>query len=153
MDLKVKFDGQEIIVTKPGTDFLLAYCKRPDSPNLVLTRKRKTPRMGGRRRNMLIANRLRSVHIPTASNRWQNMADTKKPSDAEDHRLPFHFRKSSLFRVIHADGAYGGISPNGNIHFALYNERFPIPKITSRGFTKDGRLNIAVPEASFLQCA
>jgi len=38
MDLKVKFDGQEIIVTKPGTDFMLAYRKRPDSPNLVLTR-------------------------------------------------------------------------------------------------------------------
>jgi hypothetical protein len=29
---------QEIIVTKPGTDFMLAYRKRPDSPNLVLTR-------------------------------------------------------------------------------------------------------------------
>ena len=32
-----EFDGQEIIVTKPGTDFMLAYRKRPDSPNLVLT--------------------------------------------------------------------------------------------------------------------
>jgi hypothetical protein len=38
MDLKVKFDGQEIIVTKPGTDFMLAYRKRSVSPNLVLTR-------------------------------------------------------------------------------------------------------------------
>jgi hypothetical protein len=26
------------VVTKPGTDCLLAYRKRPDSPNLVLTR-------------------------------------------------------------------------------------------------------------------
>jgi hypothetical protein len=38
MDIEVKFDGAEIIVTKPGTDFMLAYRKRPDSPNLVLTR-------------------------------------------------------------------------------------------------------------------
>ena len=38
MDIEVKFDGKEIIVTKPGTDFMLAYRKRPDSPNLVLTR-------------------------------------------------------------------------------------------------------------------
>lgn len=38
MDLEVKFDGEEIIVTKPGTDFMLAYRKRPHSPNLVLTR-------------------------------------------------------------------------------------------------------------------
>ena len=38
MDLEVKFDGTEIIVTKPGTDFTLAYQKRPDSPMLKLTR-------------------------------------------------------------------------------------------------------------------
>jgi hypothetical protein len=38
MDLKVKFDGEEIIITKPGTDFMLAYRKRPDSPTLKLTR-------------------------------------------------------------------------------------------------------------------
>jgi hypothetical protein len=38
MDLHVKFDGKEIIVTKPGTDFMLAYRKRPDSPTLDLTR-------------------------------------------------------------------------------------------------------------------
>ena len=38
MDLMVKFDGEEIIVTKPGTDFMLAYRKRPDSPTLKLTR-------------------------------------------------------------------------------------------------------------------
>jgi hypothetical protein len=43
MDLKVKFDGQEIIVTMPGTDFMLAYRKRPDSPNLVLTRSWEKP--------------------------------------------------------------------------------------------------------------
>ena len=38
MDLHVKFDGKEIIVTKPGTDFMLAYRKRLDSPTLMLTR-------------------------------------------------------------------------------------------------------------------
>ena len=38
MDIEVKFDGEEIIVTKPGTDFMLAYWKRPDSPTLKLTR-------------------------------------------------------------------------------------------------------------------
>ena len=38
MDLHVKFDGHEIIVTRPGTDMMTAYRKRPDSPNLALTR-------------------------------------------------------------------------------------------------------------------
>ena len=36
-------DGDEIVVTKPGTDFLLAYRKRSDSPNLVLTRSWEKP--------------------------------------------------------------------------------------------------------------
>ena len=43
MDLHVKFDGHEIIVTRPGTDMMTAYRKRPDSPNLVLTRSWETP--------------------------------------------------------------------------------------------------------------
>jgi hypothetical protein len=43
MDLHVKFDGHEIIVTRPGTDMMTAYRKRPDSPNLVLTRSWEKP--------------------------------------------------------------------------------------------------------------
>jgi hypothetical protein len=43
MDLKVELKGDEIVVLKPGTDFLLAYCKRPDSPQLVLTRSWEKP--------------------------------------------------------------------------------------------------------------
>ena len=38
MDLRVKFDGHEIIVTRPGTDMMTAYRKAPDRPNLILTR-------------------------------------------------------------------------------------------------------------------
>ena len=38
MDLHVKFDGHEIIVTRPGTDMMTAYRKAPDRPNLILTR-------------------------------------------------------------------------------------------------------------------
>jgi hypothetical protein len=37
MDIEAKFDCVKIIVTKPGTDFMLAFRKRPDQPNLVLT--------------------------------------------------------------------------------------------------------------------
>jgi hypothetical protein len=43
MDLHVKFDGHEIIITRPGTDMMTAYRKRPDSPNLVLTRSWEKP--------------------------------------------------------------------------------------------------------------
>ena len=43
MDLHVELDGDEIVVTRPRKDFLLAYRKRPDSPNLVLTRSWMSP--------------------------------------------------------------------------------------------------------------
>jgi hypothetical protein len=36
MDLHVELDGDEILVTSPGTDFLLAYRKTPDRQNLEL---------------------------------------------------------------------------------------------------------------------
>ena len=38
MDLHVELLGDEIVVTKPGTEFMTAYRKRPDSPTLNLTR-------------------------------------------------------------------------------------------------------------------
>ena len=44
MDLHIKFDGHEIIVTRPGTDMMTAYRKAPDKPNLILTRAGKIPR-------------------------------------------------------------------------------------------------------------
>ena len=38
MNVQVKFDGTEIIVTRPGTDTMTAYRKASDRPNLILTR-------------------------------------------------------------------------------------------------------------------
>lgn len=43
------------------------------------------------------------------------------------HEVRFEYIKSNFFRVIHADGAWGGISPRGNIHISFYNERAAIP--------------------------
>ena len=43
LDLEIKFDGTEIIVTRPGTDFMLAFRKASDRPNLVLTRSWEQP--------------------------------------------------------------------------------------------------------------
>jgi hypothetical protein len=36
MDIKVELKGEEIVVTRPGTDFMMAYGKAPDRPNLVV---------------------------------------------------------------------------------------------------------------------
>jgi hypothetical protein len=34
MYLHIKFDGHEIVVTRPGTNMMTAYRKAPDRPNL-----------------------------------------------------------------------------------------------------------------------
>ena len=38
MGLHVELLGDEIVVTRPGSDFMTAYRKKPDSPTLKLTR-------------------------------------------------------------------------------------------------------------------
>jgi hypothetical protein len=38
MDLHVELLGEEIVVTRPKTDFLLAYRKRIDRRSLIVTR-------------------------------------------------------------------------------------------------------------------
>lgn len=38
VDIQVEVLGKEIVVTRPGTDFMIEYRKRSDSPTLKLTR-------------------------------------------------------------------------------------------------------------------
>ena len=58
------------------------------------------------------------------------MADDSEPAkgngDAGGNRVAFDYIKGQHFRAIRADGAIGGITPSGSIHFALYSERHPI---------------------------
>ena len=68
--------------------------------------------------------------------------DDKPGKQAE--RVVFHWIKSNAFRVIHAEGAHGGITPNGKIQMALFNERQPIPQQTSHEVEKasDGSFKV-----------
>jgi len=61
--------------------------------------------------------------------------DLDRPDDLKQQVT---FIKSSQFRVIYVEGAYGGLSPRGRISFALYNERTPIPQATEVGRNPDG---------------
>lgn len=51
--------------------------------------------------------------------------------DAPVHAFKAHYQKSNFFRVIHADGCYGGPTPRGLMSLAFYNERGAIPRVTS----------------------
>lgn len=65
-------------------------------------------------------------------------------SDEDNAQMPpeivFHFEKSPQHRVVHVDGAFGGPTPQGLFHLALYSERNPIPQSVTQELTKDGAL-------------
>jgi hypothetical protein len=58
------------------------------------------------------------------------MADTVK--------IPVHYVKSNAFRVVHADGAYGGATAHGFIQMAFYSERVAYPRETILEISPDG---------------
>ena len=57
----------------------------------------------------------------------------------DQKEISFNYVKSNLFRVIHADGAWGGLSPRGDIHIAFYNERAAIPDFSKVTVSSDGQ--------------
>src|SRR5579864_2737365 len=42
-------------------------------------------------------------------------------------RILYVYRDSPAFRTVHASGAYGGITPSGDIFAAIYSERTEVP--------------------------
>jgi hypothetical protein len=65
------------------------------------------------------------------------MARKAKTAPKKPTSIDFHLIKSNSFRVVYCNGAFGGLTPRGEISMAFYNERFPLPtKVTNR--LKDG---------------
>ncbi len=48
--------------------------------------------------------------------------------ESPPERIEFHYIKGSAFRVVHADGVWGGPTSRGYITMAFYSERSPIPQ-------------------------
>lgn len=72
------------------------------------------------------------------------MAKPKKHTTKKNklsQEVTFHYQKTSSYRSYHVDGAYGGLSPNGNLHIQPYVERAPIPKTETYKIQK-GKLEI-----------
>jgi len=60
--------------------------------------------------------------------------------------VKFDYLKSNTFRVLHADGIYGGITPQGLLQIAFFSERFPIPTQMVYEVTPAGKLGKEIPE-------
>ncbi len=57
--------------------------------------------------------------------------------EQQPDNISFDFIKSNFFRVVHVDGAWGGVGPRG-IQMALFSERAPIPKSVEYRIGTDG---------------
>lgn len=71
------------------------------------------------------------------------MANDESPEAPDADDLPratigYDLIKSHYFRVIWAEGAFGGVSPSGHINMSLFNERFPLPTHVEHTLAKDG---------------
>jgi hypothetical protein len=60
------------------------------------------------------------------------------PTTPIPEKIRFFFIKSNYFRVVHVDGAFGGLTPQGRIFVSMYSERGPIPEIVSHTVTQGG---------------
>ena len=71
------------------------------------------------------------------------MSGTSKPSEGdpsdEREKIHFHYIKANHFRVVHADGVHGGVTPRGYIQMNFYSERSAIPKVSVYAIA-DGKL-------------
>jgi hypothetical protein len=60
-------------------------------------------------------------------------------ADLSSKHVRLHYVKSAAFHSMHADGVFGGLTPNGLIHVAFFAERFPIPTQIDIGLGDDGK--------------
>lgn len=62
------------------------------------------------------------------------------PENLPLSNIKFHYIKSNFFRVIHVDGAIGGITPARQIFVSLFSERAALPKMIEQTIKLDGTL-------------
>lgn len=75
------------------------------------------------------------------------MAEKEKEEQAST-KVRFHHTKSGLFRVVHADGLTGSITPRGDLFICFYSERLPIPDSVVVEISPEGELIREVKEES-----
>ena len=69
------------------------------------------------------------------------MPENPLPSSVE-----YNYVKSQYFRVIHVNGAFGGLNPDGNLFMALFSERPPLPDVTVQAVESNGQLGAELVE-------
>jgi hypothetical protein len=60
--------------------------------------------------------------------------------------ITFHYRRAPQFRTIHADGAWGGLTPSGHISVALFSESHGAPDAVTHAILPNGQLGAELLE-------
>lgn len=68
-----------------------------------------------------------------------------------DNLIEFHYQKSQLYRAIHCDGFYGGMTPRGYLAVSFFNERTPIPRQVVRKVLSENGNQITAGEEQTLE--
>jgi hypothetical protein len=67
---------------------------------------------------------------------------SEKPDNAPPGAVTYHYIKGNFFRVVHVDGAIGGLTPNRSIFLSLFSERGAIPQMIEQALNPDGTLGV-----------
>lgn len=63
-------------------------------------------------------------------------------------KINFHYIKSNNFRVVHADGVFGGLTPSGDIFASIFSQRPAIPNLTVNQIKENGELGPEIERVS-----
>jgi hypothetical protein len=63
------------------------------------------------------------------------MPDTQLPFS-----IKFHYVKGNFFRVIHVDGAIGGLTPSRDVFVSLFSQRAALPRMIELAVLPTGGL-------------
>ena len=69
-------------------------------------------------------------------------------ADTDVQEIVFKYVKSNFYRVIHANGAFGGISGRGEIHIGFYSERLEFPDSSTLAISPAGLIGTEKFEGS-----
>jgi len=73
-------------------------------------------------------------------------SNEKSPSEHIPDRVKFDYIKSNFFRVVHADGVVGGVTPALDIHMDVWSQRAAIPRQIVHEMKPDGTLGEEIRE-------
>lgn len=78
------------------------------------------------------------MYLDSGSETVNDTAMPDNPREASGDKYRADYIKSNYFRVVHADGVFGGLTPRGYIQLDIWSERQPIPKQSVYPLTREG---------------